>query len=104
MTIPSAPIKLNQLTLPGRSFLPTDVAAIQPSGSSCLPVTSLMIGLPTVSTFLLNSGCHCGSFLVSGRIASVARHQTIMTTIITVVAHMIFLAFELEEGMPRTLD
>ena len=102
--MPSIPIKLNQLTFGGsRSFSATAVPASQPSGSCCLPVTSLMTGLPSGSTLLERSGTAGGRSRVSGRTAMVRRHQAIIKTPITVVAAMIFRALSLDSRIPRTL-
>ena len=101
--MPSAPTKLSQWTRPGRSPSPISVAATHPSGSSCLFVTSLILGLPSRSTFLASSGAIGGSDLDSGRTARVTRHQAITMTAIMVVALMMLRAFVLDSGMPRTL-
>ena len=95
------PIKLSQLPPidSGRSVCPSDVSAMKPRGSTCLPNGS-SIGLPSASIFLDRSGVVGGRWRASGRTAIVIRHQTIMMTPMTVVAAMIFMARSLDSWMP----
>ncbi len=91
---------------PGRSESPSGVLPRKPIGSSGCPSASLISGRTTsppgavTAVFTDRSGCQSGSFAFSGCIASVTRHQTIMTTPITVVAPMIFSALSLDSWMP----